>query len=203
MEFLCSFRFAGKPPVASPNVRFPFLCFPLRTPRNKHRNLQYSFSYAYSFFCVVQAVLVWENSRHLATLPTGFPAKWRLRNERRNSKLIRRHYPDLGSASDWSCSVGNLFQPIRSTTQIWVVTRHQYGISAFFFSDVIWWGTSGSVAKCRLFSQGEAVHVNSPLQCPKCNTCATNLLPSTKYIWNCALIIELTLYSYNWIEIVL
>ena len=24
-----------------------------------------------------------------------------------------------------------LFQPIRKTSQIWVVTRHQYGISAF------------------------------------------------------------------------
>ena len=60
----------------------------------------------------------------------GFPAKWRLRNERRNSILMTRHYPDLGSASDWSCRVGNLIQPIRRTTQIWVVTRHQYGISA-------------------------------------------------------------------------
>ena len=35
------------------------------------------------------------------------------------------HYPDLGSASDWSCRVWNIFQPIRSTTQIWVVTCHQ------------------------------------------------------------------------------
>ena len=61
---------------------------------------------------------------------TGFPAKWRLRNERRNSILMTHHYPDLGSASDWSGRVGNLIQPIRSTTQIWVVTRHQYGISA-------------------------------------------------------------------------
>ena len=34
---------------------------------------------------------------------TGFPAKWRLRNERRNSILMTRHYADLGSASDWSC----------------------------------------------------------------------------------------------------
>ena len=48
---------------------------------------------------------------------TGFPAKWRLRNERRNSILMPRHYPDLGSASDRSCRVGNLIQPIRSTTQ--------------------------------------------------------------------------------------
>ena len=51
-------------------------------------------------------------------------------NECRNSKLTMRHYLDLGSASGWSCGVGNLFQPIRSTTQIWIVTRHQYGISA-------------------------------------------------------------------------
>ena len=43
---------------------------------------------------------------------TGFPAKWRLRNERRNSILMTCHYPDLGSASDWSCRVANLFQPI-------------------------------------------------------------------------------------------
>ena len=45
--------------------------------------------------------------------------------------LMKRHYLDLGSASDWSCRVGNLIQPIRSTTHIWVVTRHQYGILAY------------------------------------------------------------------------
>ena len=60
----------------------------------------------------------------------GFPAKQRLRNERRNSILMTRHYPDLGNAFDWWCRLGNLLQPIRSTIQIWVVTRHQYGISA-------------------------------------------------------------------------
>ena len=31
----------------------------------------------------------------------GFPTKWRLRNKRRNSILMTRHYSDLGSASDW------------------------------------------------------------------------------------------------------
>ena len=31
---------------------------------------------------------------------TGLAAKWRLRNERRNSILMTRHYPDLSSASD-------------------------------------------------------------------------------------------------------
>ena len=84
---------------------------------------------------------------------TGFPAKWRLRNERRNSTLMTRHHPDLGSASDWSRRVGNLIQPIRSTTQIWVVTRHQYGISALVSRTSFGGETSGSVAKCRLFSQ--------------------------------------------------
>ena len=84
---------------------------------------------------------------------TGFPAKWRLRNERRNSILMTRRYPDLGSASDWSCRVGNLIQPIRSTTQIWVVTRHQYGISVLVSQTSFGGETSGRVAKCRLFSQ--------------------------------------------------
>ena len=60
----------------------------------------------------------------------GVLAKWRRRRERRNSILMTRHYPDLGNASDWSCLVGNLLQPIRSTTQIWVAKRHQYGNSA-------------------------------------------------------------------------
>ncbi|CAH3195479.1 unnamed protein product [Porites evermanni] len=47
-----------------------------------------------------------------------------------NSTLMTRHYPDLGSASDWSYTEVNLLQPIRSITQIWIVTRHQHGISA-------------------------------------------------------------------------
>ena len=81
---------------------------------------------------------------------TGFPAKWRPRNQRRSSILMTCHYPDLGSASDWSCRVRNLIKPIRSTTQIWVVTRHQYGIS--LVSQTSFGGkTTGSVAKCRLF----------------------------------------------------
>ena len=50
----------------------------------------------------------------------NFPAKLRLTNERWNSILMTRHYPDLGCASDWSCREGNLLQPVRSTTQIWV-----------------------------------------------------------------------------------
>ena len=61
---------------------------------------------------------------------TVFPGKWRRRNERRNSMLMTRHYPDVGSASDWLKQTSHAARPIRSTTQIRVVTRHQYGISA-------------------------------------------------------------------------
>ena len=74
---------------------------------------------------------------------TGFPAKWRLINERWNSILMTRHYPDLGSASDWLDQISHTARPIRGTTQIWVVTRHQYGLSTLV----------SSVAKCRLFSE--------------------------------------------------
>jgi len=56
----------------------------------------------------------WENSRHSATpqlVSRCFPAKRRLRNERRNFILITYDYPHLASASDWL----KMFFPIRST----------------------------------------------------------------------------------------
>ena len=93
---------------------------------------------------------------------TGFPAKWRLRDECRNSILMTRHYPYLVSASDWSCRVGIFFfQPIRSTTQIWVVTRHQYGISALVSQTSFGGEISCSVAKCWLFSQASVEAVEN------------------------------------------
>ena len=84
---------------------------------------------------------------------SGFPNKWHLRNERRNSILMMRHYPDLGSASDWLNQISHAARPIRSTTQIWVVTRHQYGISALVSQTSFGGETRGSAAKCRLFSR--------------------------------------------------
>ena len=41
----------------------------------------------------------------------------------------------------------------RSTTQIWVVTRHQYSISALVSQTLFGVETSGSAAKCRMSSQ--------------------------------------------------
>ena len=61
------------------------------------------------------------------------------------------HYLDLGSAVEANFSSGTI--KIRSTTQIWVVTRHQYGISAFVSQTSFHGDTRGDVAKCRLFSQ--------------------------------------------------
>ena len=83
-------------------------------------------------------------------------------NECRNSKLTTRHHLDLGSASGWSCGVGNLFQPIRSTTQIWIVTRHQYGISALisqtsFRREDRWW-RHGMSAVFSGYSRVESSH---------------------------------------------
>ena len=43
---------------------------------------------------------------------------------------MTRHFPDLGCASDWLNQISRAPRPIKSTTQIWVVTRYQYGISA-------------------------------------------------------------------------
>ena len=66
---------------------------------------------------------------------------------------------------DWSCRVGNLIQPIRSTTQIWVVTRHQYGIFVLVSQTSFGGETSSSVAKCRLFSQ--AIPTTTAKKCTK------------------------------------
>ena len=77
---------------------------------------------------------------------TGFLAKRSLRNERRNSIMMTRHYPDLGSGSDWLNQIYPAARPIRSTTQIWVVTRHQYGISALVSQTSFGGKTSGGVA---------------------------------------------------------
>ena len=84
---------------------------------------------------------------------TVFPAKWHLRNERRNSILMKRHYPDLGRASDWLKQIFHTARPIRSTTQIWIVLRRQYGISALISQTSFRRETSGGVLKRGLFSQ--------------------------------------------------
>ena len=139
MEFLRSFLrryFAGKPAVASWEVSCPL----------RLDNLPIVFYLTWLLNSL-------RKQSRFGDTTTGFPRKW---NKGRNSILMTRHYPDLGSACDWSCRVGNLIQPIRGTTQIWVVTRHQQGISALVSQTPFGGKTSGSVAKCRLFSQASS-----------------------------------------------
>ena len=83
--------------------------------------------------CSVLAFVSFLSLRKQPTFPdatSGFPTKWRLTNERRNYILMTRRYSDLGSASDWFKQISRAARPVRSTTQIWLVTRHQYWISA-------------------------------------------------------------------------
>ena len=75
------------------------------------------------------ATAVWENSWHLATLPLVYPPN--------------DVWETCAEIPYWW----------RVTTQIWVVTSDQYGISAFVSQTSFDGETSGSVAKCRLFSQ--------------------------------------------------
>ena len=101
----------------------------------------------------IQQVVTLRKLLTFGNATNSFPAKQHVRNVRRNSILMTRHYPDLGSASDWLNQISYTARPIRSTTQIWVVTRHQYGISALVSHTSFGGETSGSIAKCRLFSQ--------------------------------------------------
>ena len=105
---------------------------------------------------IYSITVAWENRRNFPTPPLhGFPAKRRLRNKRRNSILMTCHYPDVGSASDCLREISLTTRPIRSTTQICVVTRHQCGISAVV-SQTLHVSQmnkcSAVVAKYRLFS---------------------------------------------------
>ena len=80
-----------------------------------------------------------------------------------NSVLMTSHYPDLGSTSDWLKQISRVAEPIRRTTEIWVVKRHQYGISLLVSQTSFREETSGDSAKSRLFSQ--VMFVSPPKSC--------------------------------------
>ena len=62
---------------------------------------------------------------------------------------------DNSSGNNYSLKQISLpVQPIKSTTQIWVVTRHQYGIFVLVSQTSFRDETSDGVEKCRLISQG-------------------------------------------------
>ena len=62
------------------------------------------------------------------------------------------HYPDLGGNFAPTNHKHYAKRPVRSTFQIWIVTRHQYGISALVSQMSFRGRTNAGFAKCRLFS---------------------------------------------------
>ena len=61
--------------------------------------------------------------------------------------------PELSIASDLSYREGNLLRPIRNTTQIWVVTSHQYVSFSVIRQKSFRGETSDDAVRCQLFSQ--------------------------------------------------
>ena len=93
----------------------------------------------------------------------GFPAKWLLRNKAGEIPYWWCHYPDLASVLYWQCRERNLLQPIRSTIQIWVVKRHQYGISALVPQTLFRGETSGDVVNVDYFLRLQKTVLDLPL----------------------------------------
>ena len=91
------------------------------------------FSFAYGFALSYPEKTTDISRRRLHWFPHEMRSG-RLMNEHRNSILMTFHNSEMDSASDWLCREGNLFEPISRTAQIWVVTGHQNGISAFVAS---------------------------------------------------------------------
>ena len=96
--------------------------------------------------------VAWENSRHLAMLPLVSPPNdvWET-----NAEIS---YWWCITTQVWAVlliglnQISHAAQPVRGSTQIWVVTpRHQYGISPLVSQTTFGGETSGSVAKCRPF----------------------------------------------------
>ena len=90
-------------------------------------------------FCLKNNKL--KNGRNFITLPPVFPRNevWELSTELTHWWLCWNQFPTR-------------LLPIRNN-QIWVVTRHQYGISALISQTLFRRETSGGVGKCRLFCQ--------------------------------------------------
>ena len=73
------------------------------------------------------------------------------------SVLSQKRAQKFHTASDWLNQISHAARPIRSKTQIWVMTRHQCGISALVSQTSFGGETSGSIAKSGLFSQAKTL----------------------------------------------
>ena len=109
---------------------------------------------------------------HSGILKTENELDWKSHLSCSLGRLVNAYLVRSGT----SCCVGNLIQPIKSTTQIWVVTRHQYGISAHVSQTSFRGDTSGGVPKCRLFSQVKVHHNFVTFLNRPCTTTRRNFL---------------------------
>ena len=95
--------------------------------------------------------VAWENRWHFTMPPTVSPWNevWETSAEIPYWWCVTTQW---GSALDWLKQISQVAQPIRSSTRIWVVTRHQYGISALVSQTSFHGEIVGGIAKCHLFS---------------------------------------------------
>ena len=106
--------------------------------------------------------VAWENTQHFAMPPTVSP--WN--NVWETSPEISywwRVTTQWGTAPDWLKQISQVAQPIRSSTHTWVVTFHQYGISALVSQTSFRGEIVGGIAKCHLFSQPTITDKNTRL----------------------------------------
>ena len=117
-----------------------------RKPKDKHETVDFSRESRLDASISTRAriKMAWENIRHFGTLPlvslrtrADIPNWWHTITRILAEPLI-----------DWKFA-----STIRSITQIWVETRHQYGISALVSQTSFRGETSDSLEKHRLFYQ--------------------------------------------------
>ena len=101
-------------------IQFPQLFFLFKRP------------YCCTFACIsarnnilMPNSIVWETRPTVRNATTTFPREMTSEKQAQIiSVLMKHHYPDQSSASDWLCHMWNLLQPIRNTTQILFTKRH-------------------------------------------------------------------------------
>ena len=112
--------------------------------------------------------VAWENTRHFATSPLVSPRNDVWGTSAEIPYWWRAVLPRSGRSLDWSCCEGHLSQPIRSTAQIWVLTRNQYGLFSALVPQTSFDGkTSVVIANYRLFFQAGVWYVINFLQTEK------------------------------------
>ena len=81
-------------------------------------------------------------------------------------KGAQRYPLDKSVSTDWLKQISHAVRLIRGTTQFWVVTRHQNGISELVFQTFFRGETSSGVVECRLFSQASLATELKPVFSP-------------------------------------